>query len=143
MRSPTLWKEPRRIAFWVMMPNQRSTRWIHQAQVEVQCRWNLAPPRQALLHLGVVMSAVVINNEMNIQMVGYSPVNLLEEGEEFLVAVAVLALRQHFPRSYIQDSKQRCGAVTDIIMDHTFHSAQSQRYHGLGSLQCLELCLLA
>ena len=58
------------------------------------------------------------------------------------MAGAVLALRQDFPGDTIQDSKQGCRAVTDSIMSHPFHSAQSQRQHRLGSLQCLDLCLL-
>ena len=47
---------------------------------------------QPLLHLGVFMGAVVINNQMNIQMAGYIPVNLLQEAEELLVPVPLLAL---------------------------------------------------
>lgn len=58
------------------------------------------PPRQPLLHLGVFMGAVVINDQVDVQIVGYIPFNVLEEREEFLMAVAVLALRQHFPSSW-------------------------------------------
>ena len=47
---------------------------------------------QLLLHLSVFMGAVVINNQMNIQMAGYIPVNLLQEAEELLVLVPLLAL---------------------------------------------------
>jgi len=54
----------------------------------------------------------------------------------------MLALGQHFAGRYIQDGKQGCRAVTNIIMGHTFHMAQSQGYHGLDSLQCLDLHLL-
>ena len=67
---------------------------------------------------------------------------MLEEGKEFLVAVAAFALRQHFPGGTIQGGKQRCGAVTNRVMGHTFHSAQAQRQHRLGPLQCLDFCLL-
>ena len=56
--------------------------------------------------------------------------------------MATLALRQYFPRDTIPSGKQGCGAITDIVMVHTFHSAQCQRQHGLGSLQCLDLRLL-
>ena len=62
--------------------------------------------------------------------------------------MATLALRQYFPRDTIPGGKQGCGAIgeqlgrTDIVMGHTFHSAQCQRQHGLGSLQCLDLRLL-
>ena len=72
-------------------------------------------------------------------MLRYSPVNMLQEGEKPLVAVVLLALRQHFPRPCIQCSKQRRRTVTAIIMGHTFPIAQSQRWHRLSSLQCLDL----
>ncbi|WP_143324639.1 hypothetical protein [Candidatus Synechococcus spongiarum] len=65
------------------------------------------------------MGAVVINNQMNIQIVGYIFVNMLEKIEELVVAV--LVLRQYFPGGYIQDDKQRCDVVTGIIMGRTFH----------------------
>ena len=38
-------------------------------------------------------------------MVGYSPVNVLQEGEELLVLVPLLALRQHFAGGRMQDKK--------------------------------------
>lgn len=55
------------------------------------------PQHQPLLHVGVFMSTVVINNEMSIQGVGYIPFNMLKKGDKLLAAVAALALRQHFP----------------------------------------------
>jgi len=87
------------------------------------------PLLQPLLHLAMIMGVVVINNAMNIQIVEYILVNMLEKGEKFLVAMAIaaLALRQYFPRVYIQGGKQRSRAVTNIVMGHFFHSAQSQR----------------
>jgi len=88
------------------------------------------------------MSAVVVNDQVDGQMVGHSPVNGLEEGEELLMAVPTLALRQHFARGHLQGGQQGCRTVTDIVMDDAFHSAQSQWQRCLSSLQCLDLCLL-
>jgi len=51
------------------------------------------PLHQLLLHLGVFMGTVVINNQMNIQVIGYISFKMLEEGDKLLVAVATLALR--------------------------------------------------
>ncbi len=79
------------------------------------------PLHQLLLHLGVFMGTVVINNQMNIQVIGYIPSNVLEEGDKLPVAAPMLALGQHLAGRYIQGSKQGCGAVTNIIMGHTFH----------------------
>ena len=100
------------------------------------------PLRQSLLHLAGFMGAIVINDQMGIQVVRHSPVNLLEEGEKLLVTVATLALGQHFARGYIQGSKQRCGAVMNVVRGHTFHTAQLQRQRWLGFLQSLDLHLL-
>ncbi len=47
------------------------------------------PPRQLTLHLGVLMSAVVIDAQMDLQAFGHTPVNLLQEGEELLMSMAV------------------------------------------------------
>ena len=45
------------------------------------------PLHQPLFHLGLFMSTVVISNEMNTQVIGYIPFNLLQQGEKLLVAV--------------------------------------------------------
>ena len=90
----------------------------------------------------MLMGAVVINHQMNVQIVRHTPVNMLEQGEEFLMAVPTLALRQHFPGGYIQSSKQCCRTIMNSVVGNAFPITQSQRQHRLGSLHCLDLRLL-
>ena len=78
---------------------------------------------------------------MNIRIPCYIPGNMLEEGKEFLVVVAALALRQLFPGGAIQGGKQRCGAVTKVswVSPSTWPSPTAA---SVGPRQCLDLSLL-
>ncbi len=72
---------------------------------------------------------------MDVQIFGHRPVNLLQEGEELLMWMAVLAAPAHcrWPQP---------GQRTRHYHGDPFPMAQCQRQHGLGSLQSLDLLLL-
>ena len=82
----TLENDPRRMACWVMSPNQRSTWLIQEAQVRV----HVAPlaPRRPGLDLGVLVGGVVVDDEMDVEVRGHAGVDMPQEGEELLVPVA-------------------------------------------------------
>ena len=79
---------------------------------------------------------------MQIQLFGHLLLQVLQERQELLVAMARLALRQHFPRSCIQGCEQCRGAMADVIVRDAFDVTQSHGQHGLGALQGLALALL-
>lgn len=46
-------------------------------------------------YLGMLVGCVVVDDQMNIEMLGHDLIDALEEGKKFLVPMAWLALREH------------------------------------------------
>lgn len=55
------------------------------------------PAREPRSHTGMFMSRVVVDDEMQIELRWDACIDVIEEGEEFLMAMASFALRQDFP----------------------------------------------
>ena len=89
--------------------------------------------------LGVFVGSVVVDDEMDIEVLGHVGVDVAQEGEELLVPMASLALCEHLACGHVQGGEQRGGAVADIIVRDAFDIAQSHGQHRLGALQGLDL----
>ena len=77
--SATLLNTPRRICWRVISANSRSTRLIQDDDVGVKC---------SCLHLLGLVGLVVVADRMHVEVLGYGPVDLFQETDEFLGAVA-------------------------------------------------------
>ncbi len=75
-------------------------------------------------------------------MVGVGAGHVLEEGQELLVAVPLLAQPGHLPGRDLQRGEQRGGAVTDVVVGALLGVPGLHRQHLLGSVQRLHLGLL-
>ena len=74
---------------------------------------------QPILHLLGLVRRVVVDNEMQIELLIYAVVDLVQEPDEFLGAVARQALhRSRCRSSRIESGKQGCRAVALVIMRH-------------------------
>ena len=67
---------------------------------------------------------------------------MLEETEELLVAVPVLAEPAHLPSDDLQRSEQGGGDMADVVMAASLVVTRLHRKHFLGAVQRLELGLL-
>ena len=67
---------------------------------------------------------------------------MFEEAQEFLVAMARLALRNNPVLQHIERREQGGGPVAIIVVGYSFHITQPDRQHRLGALQSLHLALL-
>ncbi len=67
-------------------------------------------------HFGMFMRAVIVHDQMQFQRFRVFGVQLFEEFEKFLMAVAVIALAHDFAPGHFQRRKQRGGAVSHIVM---------------------------
>ncbi len=85
------------------------------------------------------VGAVVIHDQMDIQVLGHVRFDVAQGTGKFLMAMARLALRNHRTIQYIQGRKQRRGTVTFVIVGDTFDVSQSRRQHRLSSFQGLTL----
>ena len=64
------------------------------------------PASKPLIHLWHLVSAVVIQDQMNVEMSRDLPVDLSQKAQEFLMAVLAVAFADDFARGDIQGGKE-------------------------------------
>ena len=119
---------------------------LHQVQprtagwneVDVEARV-LAEP---FLYLGMLMCAVVVDNQVQIQLRRRLLVNQLQKLDPFLMPVPRHARSDQPALGHLQGREERCGAVADVIVRHRTTAALLQRQARLGAVQGLNLALL-
>src|SRR5687767_9328186 len=94
------------------------------------------------IDLRMLMRAVVIDDRVDVEMIGYDGLDLAQEAQEFLMAMAWLAGTEHSAGQHIKSSKQCGRTVPLVIVGNSFDVAQTHRQHGLGSFERLTLTLL-
>jgi len=72
-------------------------------------------------HLGMLVSRVVVDDQMIVQLWGHRLVDALEKAEKLLMTVTRLALGKDRAAGNIKGGEQCCGAVADIVMGDAFH----------------------
>ncbi len=92
--------------------------------------------------LGMLVGGAVVSDEMERQVVRGIVIQMFEKAQEFLMAMAGLALRNYPTRDDIECREQGGGAVAEVIMRDPFGVAQAHRQHRLGTFQRLDLALL-
>lgn len=94
---------------------------------------------QPALHPGMLVSGIVINDQMDLQVSRDVRLDMLQEVEVLLMAVPSLALSENLARGDIERGIERQGSVADIVVGHTLHIAQAHRQNGLSPVQGLDL----
>lgn len=100
------------------------------------------PLGEPCFDFGVLVGGIVVDDEMDIEIVGHVGIDMAQEGEKFLVPMALLALTDDLAASDVQGGEQCGGAMSDVIMGDTFDIAQPHGQYGLGTVQCLYLGFL-
>ena len=100
------------------------------------------PGGEPALDLDVPVGAVVVDDEVDIEVRGDAGVDVAEEAQELLVAVARLALGDDLAGGHVQGGEDGGRAVADVAVRDAFDVSESQGQQGLGSLQRLGLALL-
>ena len=91
---------------------------------------------------GVPVGAVVIDDQMNIQMLRDIGLDMTQKAQELLMAVPRFALREDLSVGDIERREQGRGAMSDVVVGDAFHVAQTHWQHRLRALQGLHLALL-
>ena len=117
-RSGTEWKTPRRNALSVSSRNQRSTRLSHDDEVGVKCRWNRGCLSSQLADVFVLVGGVVVQDQMDLQVVGDLSVDGLEEFQPFLMPVPRHALADDHAGQHVERGEQGGGAVALVVVGH-------------------------
>src|SRR6476469_991073 len=90
------------------------------------------------------MGGIVVNDEVKLAfpIIGERGVDTSQEGQEFLVAVTLVAQNQNSSGGRIVSGKKRKSPVTHIIMSLTLGQTGTQWQNGLAALERLSLALL-
>src|ERR1700752_4212657 len=96
------------------------------------------------MDFGGFMGGVVVNNKVKlaVAVIGELGVYGLHKGQEFLMAMTLVASAQNSPGGRIVSGKQRKSPVAHVIMGLTLGQTRTQWQNGLAALQGLSLTLL-
>lgn len=95
--------------------------------------------REPGAHLGMLVRAVVVTDQMHVELRRNVLVDVAQEAEKLLVPIPTLALREDFAIGHIERGEQRRRAVALVVVSDAFEVAQTHRQHGLGAFQGLAL----
>ena len=71
---------------------------------------------QPLLHFGMLVGRVVVDDEVNVEVLRDRPVNLPKKPQIFLMPMPLLAPRRDFSADHIQRGEQTARSMSYIIM---------------------------
>ena len=100
------------------------------------------PPGEPRADVRMFVRTVVVDDQMNVELRRHVGVNVLEEREKLLVAMARLALRQDLAGRDIERGEQRGRPMAEIAMGDAFDIAEPQRQDRPRALQRLNLAFL-
>jgi hypothetical protein len=83
----------------------------------------------------VFVRAVVIDDQMHVQLLGHFALDVTQESEELLVSMARLTLREHLAIGDIERRKEGGRTVTVVVVRHTLEVAQSQGQYRLRAVR--------
>ena len=101
--------------------------------------WTL---RQPGADFGVLVRAVVVDDQVHVELGRDLLVDPPQETQKLLVPVPGFALGDHRTSGYVQGGKQRCGAVAVVVVGAPLDVAQAHRQQRLGAVQGLDLRFL-
>jgi hypothetical protein len=128
------WGNKRKPAFHLVQPGR-----VGRGVMDAEAR----PLRKPDSDLWMLVSSVVVNDEMHVEAFRDGGVQAAEEGEKLLVPVTRLAFGEHRAGSDVEGGKQGGGAVADIVVCDTFDVPQAHgKKQRLGAIQSLNLARL-
>ena len=74
------------------------------------------PARQPVLHLLVFVGVVVVDNEVDVQILGRFPVNLLEETQPLDMGVTRFGAADELAIQIVGRREERYRAVADVVV---------------------------
>ena len=83
------------------------------------------PSSEPALDFDVFMGAVIVHDEVDIEVRGHVGVDVLQEAEELLMTVPSLALGEHLAGGHVEGGEEGGGPVTDVAMRDAFDVSPS------------------
>ena len=79
------------------------------------------------LYLGVLVRAVIVDHQVDVQVRRHVLVDVFEKLQELLMTVPGLALINHLARGHVERREQGRRSVPDVIVCYPFDVSKSQR----------------
>ena len=92
--------------------------------------------------LGMLVGGVVVDDEMDVELGWHVGLDVTQEGEELLMAMAGFALGDDRTVKHVESGEQRGCAVALVVVGDAFDVAEPHGKHGLGAFEGLDLALL-
>src|SRR5215468_1548091 len=124
----------------VIKAKNRSTKLSQDEEVGMKC--STLVPLQPVLHLLCLVCRVVVDDEMQVEDPVHSGIDLLEEADEFLGAMASPAFADHLAGLHVEGGKQRGSAVALVVVRHRLSPPLLERQTRLRAVERLDLALL-
>src|SRR5215470_15023785 len=137
-RRRTLSKLPRRIAWPVMIANQRSTRFSHDALLGGEVQMDAEMGGQPLVYGKMLVGSVVVANEMQLPF-GVTARQRFQESNELNMGMAREAASMHLAAGDLQRCEQAGGAVAGVVVAHAGWQSRPHRQRRLGAVKRLNL----
>jgi len=103
--------------------------------VNVPAGMSYKPP----FHLRMLVSGVVVNHDMYIEIRRNILVHMLQKAQIFLMTMSAFAFGNYLSPGDIQCSKKRCRAMTLIVVGNSLDVSESHGQHRLSAIQRLDL----
>jgi hypothetical protein len=89
----------------------------------------------------VLVGGVIVDDEMDVEFCRNIGLDVPQEGEELLVAMAGFALGEDGTVEEVERREEGRGAVSFVVVSDTFDVAEAHGEHGLGAFERLNLAL--
>ena len=98
-------------------------------------------PLEPALNSWMFMRAVVVHDDMQLQVAGELLVQSFKELQELLMPVSGVAMSDHLALRHLKCGKQSRGAISFVVVGHRSTAALLQGQPRLGTIQGLNLAL--
>ena len=110
---------------------------VGRCQVDMETRMRGQPAPDP----GVLVSGVVVDDQVDLEVSRDVGVDVLQEAEKLLVTMPLFALGEDLAGNDIERGKEGQGAVPDVVVGHPLDIAQPHRQNRLRPVQSLDLAL--
>jgi hypothetical protein len=91
------------------------------------------------LDLGMLVRGVVVDDEMDVELGWHVGLDVTQEGEELLMAMAGFTLGDDRAVKHVEGGEQRGCAMALVVVGDAFDVAEPHGQHGLGAFEGLDL----
>ena len=90
---------------------------------------------------GMFVGGVIVYDQMNVEFLRHTPIQMAQKRQELLVAVPRLAFGEDRTGGDVEGRKQSCGAMANVVVGDSLDIAQAHGQYRLRTIRGLNLTL--